>query len=428
MHPVALWYQRVCQLQTAHIAKPGDVYSAPETGAARAYLELAYNLYLLEHNAELRAVLLRRLKDPKQFLGALSEIRVAGMLVRAGFSVQFHDESDSNTTHCEYDAKRAVSGGRLSVEVKTRHWDVFPTNDDNGRRQVQISVGRLLRDALAKEAVYDRVIIIELAMPHESLPDKLAVEPWWVQPAKNGVRETEERLTQLGRIVPPARVIVCNHPYHLHLDSTDSVVGYSLDGIGPTDFRGGLKGTVREAIRFREKHADMMALWSSIKEHQQIPQTFNGQSHHLAFGNHPPRLIVGHAYCVPDQSGAMVNAILEDAVVVPSEQAAYGIYRTDVGQRIVCMDTLTEPESRAYAEQPDTFFGVMKRQTPINDPLELYDFFFDSYGKSTKDALFGLMSNRPDIESLRSLPQSELSAIYCEGLVHGVLGHIGWPR
>jgi hypothetical protein len=292
-HPVALWYQRVCQLQRAHVTKPGEVYGSPETGAARAYLELAYNLYLLEHNAELRKVLVERLKYRDQFLGALSEIRVAGVLIRAGFSVQFHNESDSTKSHVEYDATRVSSGGRLSVEVKTRHWQAFPTDDDNGRREVKVSVGRLLRAALKKEAAYDRLVIIELAMPDESAEDKPVTERWWIEAAKGGVRETEEQLKLLGEDVPPARVIVCNHPHHFHLDSTRSVVGYTLDGIGPTDFRSGQTGSIRNALRFREKHADMFALWNSIKAHREIPQTFDGQSHHLAFGSHPPRLIIG---------------------------------------------------------------------------------------------------------------------------------------
>jgi hypothetical protein len=128
---------------------------------------------------------------------------------------------------------------------------------------------------------------------------------------------------------------------------------------------------------------------------------------------------------VPDQSGSTVNAILEDAVVLPSEQSAYGIYRTDAGQRIICRDTLTPAEAKAYADQPDTFFGVIKKATPLDDPMELYDFFFETYGKSPKETLLNLMSNRPDAEALQLLPQSELAEIYCEGLVNGVLMRSG---
>ena len=102
MHPVALWYRTDAVHRRKYAGKPGEVFSAPEIGASRALLELSYNLYLLEHNAELRSRLIGRLKVHDQFLGALSEIRVAGMLVRAGFSIAFENEDEGSRTYCEY--------------------------------------------------------------------------------------------------------------------------------------------------------------------------------------------------------------------------------------------------------------------------------------------------------------------------------------
>lgn len=421
MHPVLFWHRKTAVLQAAHAGKPGDIFSSPETGAVRSYLELAYNLYLLEHNEELRKVLIGRLKHPDQFLGALSEIRVAGMLIRAGFSVKFHDEADGSKTHCEYDARRTATGKTFSVEVKTRHWGKFPANDDDGRRAVRRNVRKLVRLALAKEAEHERLIFIELAMPDEPTDDGKPLEPWWMQAAVDGVKEAAQSLQKKGKDVPPALVIVGNHAHHFQLDSTKSVVGYALEGIGATEVHGGMKGTVREALRFREKHADLLALWKSIEAHRHIPQTFDGQSHRLAYGDHPPRLLVGNRYSVPGASGAMVEAVLEDAVVLPSEKSVYGIYRTDAGERVVCTNQLTDAEAQAYAEQPDTFFGVIKRQSGINDPLELFDFFFESYGKSPKETLLRLMADRADISSLQALSQRELAEIYCEGAVYAVL-------
>jgi hypothetical protein len=338
MHPVALWYRKYALLQAAHQGVPGNVFSAPETGAAHAYLELAYNLYLLEHNAELRSILVDRLKSPGQFMGALSEIRVAGMLVRAGFSIKFHDETDLSRTHCEYDAVRLSTGKRFSVEVKTRHWRVFPKADSEGKRRIQIAVGRLLRDALYKQADNERIVFVELAMPDESHSDSKVLEPWWLQSAIDGIRLAERQLRKTYNIVPAATVIVSNHPYHLHLESTRSIVAFAVDGIGPTDFRSGLRGTIREALRFRRQHTDFLALWKSIEIHRYIPQTFDGSSYHLAFGEHPPQLVVGGRYKVPDANGCEGDATLEDAVALPSERKIYGIYRTDAGERVTCTD------------------------------------------------------------------------------------------
>ena len=428
MHPVALWHRRTALLQAVHAGKVGEVFNSPETGAARAYLELAYNLYLLEHNEELRKVLIGRLKHPDQFLGALSEIRFAGMLIRAGFSVKFHDETDGSKTHCEYDAKRKSTGKAFSVEVKTRHWGKFPTNDEDGRRLVRRNVRRLVRLALAKEAEHERLVFIELAMPDEYVGDGKPPEPWWMQAAVDGIKRAEQSLKEEGKDIPPALIMVGNHPHHFQLDSTKSVVGYALEGVGATDVRGGMKGTIREALKFREKHADLLALWKSIQTHREIPQTFDGQSHHLAYGDHPPRLLVGNRYSVPDANGVMVEAVLEDAVALPTEKSVYGIYRTAAGQRVICTSPLTEAEAQAYAEQPESFFGVIKRQSAINDPLDLYDFFFESYGKSSKEDLLRLMAGRPDAASLAALSQRELAEIYCESAVSAVLASQGRPE
>lgn len=206
MHPIALWYRKLALNQVTHAGKPGEVFGAPDTGASRAFLELAYNLYSLQHNSELRDVLIKRLKNRDQFWGVLSEIRVAGMLTRAGFRVKFQDESDGNTTHREYDATRIASGNSITVEVKTKRWSEFPVDDDHGHHLVKVHIGRLLRDALAKEAKHERVVVIELAMPDESKSRDQPTQPWWLQHAIDGIREAEKLLLEQGKPVPPAKV------------------------------------------------------------------------------------------------------------------------------------------------------------------------------------------------------------------------------
>ena len=52
-HPLLGWYRKLCEFQQAHAAsRKGDIYSGIATGAVRAYLGLAYDLYLCAHNAE----------------------------------------------------------------------------------------------------------------------------------------------------------------------------------------------------------------------------------------------------------------------------------------------------------------------------------------------------------------------------------------
>lgn len=57
----------------------------------------------------------------------------------------------------------------------------------------------------------------------------------------------------------------------------------------------------------------------------------------------------------------------------------------------------------------------------IDDPLELYDLFYESYKKTPKEKLLDFMKNAPDIEELKKLNEEELRVRYCEGLVYSAM-------
>ena len=94
------------------------VVSSTMTGAIKAYLGLAYDLYLSGHNAELPERLLKRLRNRDQFEGAVYEAFVIGCFARAGFSIEFEDEDDLSVSHCEFTATHKETGRRFSVEAK----------------------------------------------------------------------------------------------------------------------------------------------------------------------------------------------------------------------------------------------------------------------------------------------------------------------
>jgi hypothetical protein len=86
---------------------PGEVSSAVMTGVVACYLGTAYSLYLLDHNVELQARLVHRLKNPKDFQGAYYELIVANALIRAGFKLTLEDGTDPSTKHCIRDCLAA---------------------------------------------------------------------------------------------------------------------------------------------------------------------------------------------------------------------------------------------------------------------------------------------------------------------------------
>jgi hypothetical protein len=421
MHPVARWYRTDALHRRKYAGKPGEVFSAPEIGASRALLELGYNLYLLEHNAELRSRLIDRLKRQDQFLGALSEIRIAGMLVRAGFAIAFEDEDERTRTHCEYSVTRKLTGKTFSVEVKTRHWGgAYPNNDAAGRREIIKHVSRQVRNALEKQADHDRIVFVEMAMPDRGTQK---VEPWWLGAAEDGVRDAERLLAERGIAAPPAIVVVVNHPHHAQLDATDSVVGMVLTGSGGSEFKGKTQGTLHEAVEFRRRNEDFLAFWKSVQEHRNIPTTFDGSNPHLAFGEHPPSFRIGSRYEVPGADGSPVSATLEDAVAMPAERKVTGIYRSDDGQRFLVQSPMTDAEVKAYEEHPDTFFGVIKPQRSANGPLDLFEFMFEVHGKQSKEELLKFAANTgfQDLDRLAGLSQADLATQICERMVEAVM-------
>jgi hypothetical protein len=69
----------------------------------------------------------------------------------------------------------------------------------------------------------------------------------------------------------------------------------------------------------------------------------------------------------------------------------------------------------AWRKHPDTFFGeVGQRSTKAEDPLDLYDFFHNSYRQTPKERLLELMAGALDVEELRKLDQPQLASIYAE--------------
>ena len=88
------WYDTYCRHQRRHAKKPGEPYSAENTGIVYCYLGLAYNLYLIRHNVALQGLYVERLKITEQFQSAYHEMMVANILIRAGFELELEDETD----------------------------------------------------------------------------------------------------------------------------------------------------------------------------------------------------------------------------------------------------------------------------------------------------------------------------------------------
>lgn len=395
-HPVLVWYHKLCEQQRLFIKESGKVATSAMTGAVAAYLHLAYDLYALDHNAELQTKLIARLHSPEHFAGARYEVQVAATLVRAGFTIEFEDEDDRTTSHCEFTATDTRTDKKFSVEAKRA---------ESGR------INRQLVRALNKAANHTRIIFIDLNTPDRH-PD--AMPPAFVRRAFDLLRRFET-LDPLARRLPAAYVIFTNAPWEHHLDDSDARNVTLADGFHIAEFKLDCEfQSLRAAINARQAHIEMHTLLKSIYEHVDIPATFDGRNPELAFSGEDHRLLIGTKYRLPDAEGKEANGILTSAVVMEGEGVAMCALHADDGRSIIVRATLSEAELRAWKRHSETFFGEIARTRKSETALDLYDFLMETYTDTPKAKLLEFMSGAPDIRELATLVRDELASVYCE--------------
>lgn len=179
-HPVMQWYDSMCRLQAEQSPKEGGVFGVNPNGAMRTYILLSYDLYTLRHHRSLQQSLINRLKHIDQFQGARHELFAAATCIRAGFTIDFEDETDPSSKHVEFVAIHTITGQKVSVEAKSKHRDGvlgrsgIRTPDD----EVRALANRLIKKALDKPAKHPLVIFLDLNLPPSS-PVPMTLE--WFQ-------------------------------------------------------------------------------------------------------------------------------------------------------------------------------------------------------------------------------------------------------
>lgn len=405
-HPVVQWYDYVCKEQKKFIKQEGVVATATMTGAVYAYFILSYNLYLLAHNAKLHAYFVERLRNNDLFYPAFYETIMAASFIKAGFTIELEDETDSTSDHAEFIAISPKTSRKYSVEAKHRR-----------KGKNHFGVRRQLDKALTKNLPHERVIFIDLNVP-ENVDSNGRVK--WLGDVLQQLRSHENSLIN-GKPAPPAYVFVTNHPFLYNLDSYKFSPAAVAEGFKIPDFKIDYGfSNLREALKSREKHIDILDLMQAMKEYDRIPATFDGEIPEYAFEHaQQPRLIIGNKYLVPTNSGQEVSAILRDAVVCGEEISC--VYELENGHSIITRCPMTEQEKRAYNQHSDTFFGVYKK-TPsrTKDALDFFDFFYNSYKNSSKEKLLEFLKDAPDYDILKNETQKELAITYCERLVYSI--------
>lgn len=217
-HQVLKWYDSLCHFQKRQKPEEDGTYRTAANGAMLSWYRLAYDLYLIKHNAQLQETILERLRNKEQFQGARFELCVTASMIVAGFDINFEDEGDTTRKHAEFLATNK-SGLEIAVEAKSRHRDgvleyKVPPRQAGRAQNVRVAVEGLIRKALAKQPDYPFFIFIDVNLPYtDEAPHG---NPWFQEMA-----ETVEALQKEWGTEPfPANAIYfCNDPTYQDVEA-----------------------------------------------------------------------------------------------------------------------------------------------------------------------------------------------------------------
>jgi hypothetical protein len=116
----AEWTRNSWESSTVEVVDGFERRGATPTGEVKAFLQLAYDLYCLQVVSKLPHLMVKRLRNYREFQGVRYEIAVAAMIARAGFDIEFFDKKFKAETQCEFIAVHKETGIKIGVEAKSR--------------------------------------------------------------------------------------------------------------------------------------------------------------------------------------------------------------------------------------------------------------------------------------------------------------------
>ena len=411
VHPLFDWLQQMNDLEARAEKPETGVFAVRGEGVAIGVFRFAYALYLIAHHDEIPATLIRRLRQPSEFLAAVVETIAFATFALAGFRIEMGETRKGVGPEGEFRATSAKAGKTFNVEAKRKNgWrNPVDVHDLAFRQELAVWLERKIRDASNKR-LSDPIFWLELSIPGLSAIEEAEALQTLVREA---LRRAEGRIRIGGEVPPPAYVFVASHGY---LAGGDDSSLYMLEGFHiPMRVKGEIV-EIEQAMIERDRDRDVVWILDCLRKVQQIPHHFDGTPDDLVGPDRKPieRIRVGQRLEVtlpdaPSVSGLVTHVVsrgVTAAVVIVDE--ATGV------QRIVEIP-LSEDEQRAAAALGDAVFGNANgtEKLPEEDSLSLYDFFLKGYASTPREKLLEFVADHPNAAEFSSLPTEDLRIRVC---------------
>lgn len=167
-HTVIQWRYSIHKYLKEQKINEDGLYKTIPSGPYKAYLTLAYDLYLLEHHLDLQKDLVNRLRNIDQFQGARYELFAASNMIRSGFKLDFNIPTSKGKKIVEFIATHNKKDGvKIAVEAKSRHRPgvLGQKGDKESPESIRIRLGQLINNAIKKKPEYPFIIFVDMNLP-----------------------------------------------------------------------------------------------------------------------------------------------------------------------------------------------------------------------------------------------------------------------
>jgi len=188
-------------------------WGAEPSGEVFALHQFAYDIYCLQAIHKLPDNLINRLKNNKEFQGARYEVAVAAIIARAGFEINFLDEKEKASKHCEFIAKNRYTHEEIGVEAKSRRRKgvLNEEGDINEQKTLRGDIFHLVNKALKQRpGTLPYIIFVDLNVkptPGVPLEQKL-----WFADMKTMVDKIKEQ--EKDGVAVENAIIITNFAYY----------------------------------------------------------------------------------------------------------------------------------------------------------------------------------------------------------------------